>query len=70
MDNRSKLTRENVEAYVTALQNRITQSQFSEETGISAPTLSIWKRRALSDKPLTGQYILLQPLRDFFPPRQ
>lgn len=66
MDNRSKLTRENVEAYVTALQNRITQSQFSEETGISAPTLSIWKRRALSDKPLTGQYVLLQPLRDFF----
>ena len=66
VDNRSKLTRENVEAYVTALQNRVTQKQISEDTGLSQYTLSIWKRRALSDKPLTGQYVLLQPLRDFF----
>ena len=66
MDNRSKLTRENVEAYVTALQNRVTQKQFSEESGLSQFTLTNWKRRALADEPLTGEYVLLQPLRDFF----
>ena len=66
MSNRSKLTRENVKAFVTALQNGMTQLQISKETGISPPTLSIWKRRALSDEPLTGEYVLLQPLRDFF----
>ena len=65
MDNRSKLTRENVEAFVTALQNRVTQKQFSEETGISQFSLSNWKQRALRDEPLSGIDLLLQPLRDF-----
>ena len=66
MDNTSKLTRENVETFVTGLQNGDLHKKISEDTGISPYTLSIWKRRALADKPLSGHYVLLQPLRDFF----
>ena len=64
-DNLSKLTPENVEAFITGLQNGKTQKQISEETGISQFTLSNWKQRALSDEPLSGIDLLLQPLRDF-----
>ena len=42
------------------------REQISEDTGISEATLSIWKRRALADEPLSGNDLLLQPLRDFF----
>ena len=66
VDNISKLTKENVQAFVTGLQNGDTQKQISEDTGVSGPTLSIWKRRALADEPLSGNDLLLQPLRDFF----
>ena len=64
-DNLSKLTPENVEAFITGLQNGKTQKQISEETGISQFSLSNWKQRALRDKPLSGIDLLLQPLRDF-----
>ena len=64
-DNLSKLTPENIEAFVTGLQNGKTQKQISEETGISQFSLSNWKQRALSDEPLSGIDLLLQPLRDF-----
>ena len=66
MDNISKMTKENVQAFVTGLQNGDTQRQISEDTGISEATLSLWKRRALADEPLSGNDLLLQPLRDFF----
>ena len=66
MDNISKMTKENVEAFVTGLQNGDTQRQISESIGISEATLSLWKRRALADEPLSGNDLLLQPLRDFF----
>ena len=66
MDNTSKLTRENVETFVTGLQNGDLHKKISESIGISEVTLSIWKRRALADEPLSGHYVLLQPLRDFF----
>ena len=66
LDNISKMTKENVEAFVTGLQNGDTQRQISESIGISEATLSIWKRRALADEPLSGNDLLLQPLRDFF----
>ena len=66
MDNISKMTKENVEAFVTGLQNGDTQKKISEDTGISGPTLSIWKRRALASAELSGNDLLLQPLRDFF----
>ena len=66
MDNISKLTKENVQAFVTGLQNGDTQKQISEDTGVSGPTLSIWKRRALASAELSGNDLLLQPLRDFF----
>ena len=66
MDNISKMTKENVQAFVTGLQNGDTQRQISESIGISEATLSIWKRRALADEPLSGNDLLLQPLRDFF----
>ena len=42
------------------------QRTISEDTGISEATLSLWKRRALADEPLSGNDLLLQPLRDFF----
>ena len=66
MDNISKMTKENVQAFVTGLQNGDMQRKISEDTGISEATLSIWKRRALADEPLSGNDLLLQPLRDFF----
>ena len=66
LDNISKMTKENVEAFVTGLQNGDTQRQISESIGISEATLSLWKRRALADEPLSGNDLLLQPLRDFF----
>ena len=66
MDNISKMTKENVQAFVTGLQNGKTQKQISEDTGVSGPTLSIWKRRALASAELSGNDLLLQPLRDFF----
>ena len=66
LDNISKMTKENVEAFVTGLQNGDTQKKISEDTGVSEATLSIWKRRALADEPLSGNDLLLQPLRDFF----
>ena len=66
LDNVSKMTKENVEAFVTGLQNGDTQKKISEDTGISGPTLSIWKRRALASAELSGNDLLLQPLRDFF----
>ena len=66
MDNISKLTKENVQAFVTGLQNGDTQRQISESIGISEATLSLWKRRALADEPLSMNDLLLQPLRDFF----
>ena len=66
MDNISKMTKENVQAFVTGLQNGDTQRQISESIGISEATLSIWKRRALASEPLSGNDLLLQPLRDFF----
>ena len=66
MDNISKMTKENVQAFVTGLQNGDTQRQISESIGISEATLSLWKRRALADEPLSGNDLLLQPLRDFF----
>ena len=66
LDNISKMTKENVQAFVTGLQNGDTQRQISESIGISEATLSIWKRRALADEPLSGNDLLLQPLRDFF----
>ena len=66
MDNISKLTKENVQAFVTGLQNGDTQKQISEDTGVSGPTLSLWKRRALASAELSGNDLLLQPLRDFF----
>ena len=66
MDNISKLTKENVQAFVTGLQNGDTQKQISEDTGVSEATLSIWKRRALASAELSGNDLLLQPLRDFF----
>ena len=66
MDNISKLTQENVQAFVTGLQNGDMQKKISEDIGVSGATLSIWKRRALADEPLSGNDLLLQPLRDFF----
>ena len=66
MDNISKMTKENVQAFVTGLQNGDMQRKISEDTGISEATLSLWKRRALADEPLSGNDLLLQPLRDFF----
>ena len=66
MDNISKMTKENVQAFVTGLQNGDTQRQISESIGISEATLSLWKRRALASEPLSGNDLLLQPLRDFF----
>ena len=66
MDNISKMTKENVQAFVTGLQNGDMQRTISEDTGISEATLSLWKRRALADEPLSGNDLLLQPLRDFF----
>ena len=66
MDNISKLTKKNVQAFVTGLQNGDTQRQISESIGISEATLSLWKRRALADEPLSMNDLLLQPLRDFF----
>ena len=66
MDNISKMTKENVQAFVTGLQNGDMQRTISESIGISEATLSIWKRRALADEPLSGNDLLLQPLRDFF----
>ena len=66
MDNISKMTKENVQAFVTGLQNGDMQRKISEDIGISEATLSIWKRRALADEPLSGNDLLLQPLRDFF----
>ena len=66
LDNISKMTKENVEAFVTGLQNGDTQRQISEDTGVSEATLSLWKRRALASEPLSGNDLLLQPLRDFF----
>ena len=66
LDNISKMTKENVQAFVTGLQNGDTQKQISEDTGVSGPTLSIWKRRALASAELSGNDLLLQPLRDFF----
>ena len=66
LDNISKMTKENVQAFVTGLQNGDTQRQISESIGISEATLSLWKRRALADEPLSGNDLLLQPLRDFF----
>ena len=66
LDNISKMTKENVEAFVTGLQNGDTQKKISEDTGVSEATLSLWKRRALADEPLSGNDLLLQPLRDFF----
>ena len=66
MDNISKLTKENVQAFVTGLQNGDTQRQISEDIGISEATLSLWKRRALASAELSGNDLLLQPLRDFF----
>ena len=66
MDNISKMTKENVQAFVTGLQNGDMQRQISESIGISEATLSIWKRRALASEPLSGNDLLLQPLRDFF----
>ena len=48
MDNISKMTKENVQAFVTGLQNGDLQRKISEDTGISEATLSIWKRRALA----------------------
>ena len=64
-DNTSKLTPENINAFVTGLQAGKTQKQISEETGISQFSLSTWKQRALSDEPLSGIDLVLQPLRDF-----
>ena len=61
LDNISKMTKENVEAFVTGLQNGDTQRQISESIGISEATLSLWKRRALADEPLSGNDLLLQP---------
>ena len=55
-----------MQAFVTGLQNGDMQRQISESIGISEATLSIWKRRALADEPLSGNDLLLQPLRDFF----
>ena len=49
LDNISKMTKENVEAFVTGLQNGDTQRQISEDTGVSEATLSLWKRRALAE---------------------
>ena len=66
LDNISKMTKENVEAFVTGLQNGDTQKKISEDTGVSEATLSLWKRRALASEPLSGNDLLLQPLRDFF----
>ena len=66
LDNISKMTKENVQTFVTGLQNGDTQRQISESIGISAVTLSLWKRRALASEPLSGNDLLLQPLRDFF----
>ena len=66
LDNISKMTKENVQAFVTGLQNGDMQRTISEDTGISEATLSIWKRRALADEPLSGNDLLLQPLRGFF----
>ena len=66
LDNISKMTKENVQAFVTGLQNGDTQRTISEDIGISEATLSLWKRRALADEPLSGNDLLLQPLRDFF----
>ena len=66
MDNISKLTQKNVQAFVTGLQNGVMQKKISEDIGVSGATLSIWKRRALADEPLSGNDLLLQPLRDFF----
>ena len=66
MDNISKMTKENVQAFVTGLQNGDMQRTISESIGISEATLSLWKRRALADEPLSGNDLLLQPLRDFF----
>ena len=66
LDNISKLTKKNVQAFVTGLQNGDTQRQISESIGISEATLSLWKRRALASEPLSGNDLLLQPLRDFF----
>ena len=66
LNNISKMTKENVQAFVTGLQNGDLQRKISEDTGISEATLSIWKRRALADEPLSGNDLLLQPLRDFF----
>ena len=67
LDNISKMTKENVQAFVTGLQNGDTQRQISEDIGISEATLSLWKRRALAEcRPLSGNDLLLQPLRDFF----
>ena len=66
MDNISKMTKENVQAFVTGLQNGDLQRKISEDTGISEATLSLWKRRALADEPLSMNDLLLQPLRDFF----
>ena len=66
MDNISKLTKKNVQAFVTGLQNGDTQRQISEDIGISEATLSLWKRRALASAELSGNDLLLQPLRDFF----
>ena len=66
MDNISKMTKKNVQAFVTGLQNGDMQKKISEDIGISGATLSIWKRRALADEPLSGNDLLLQPLRDFF----
>ena len=55
-----------MQAFVTGLQNGDTQRQISESIGISEATLSLWKRRALADEPLSMNDLLLQPLRDFF----
>ena len=33
---------------------------------VSGMSISIWKRRALASEPLSGNDLLLQPLRDFF----
>ena len=55
-----------MQAFVTGLQNGDTQKQISESIGISEATLSLWKRRALADEPLSMNDLLLQPLRDFF----
>ena len=67
LDNISKMTKENVEAFVTGLQNGDTQRQISEDLSVSRkPHFRLWKRRALASEPLSGNDLLLQPLRDFF----